>query len=128
MTLESKTHLHHVANLIKGKGITAEKLSDDPAIGVAIHFQTEFLDCNARFCEITQYARDEVIGAKAWIFVPPESIEKILKQLNMLSETPYEVTALKKSGAPMQVEITGRNFDLGKGQAARAIFVRELCA
>ena len=126
MGLNNKVHLDQVAETLKARGITAESLSDDPEIGVAIHFHTEMLDCNDRFCEMTGYGRDEIVGAKAWMFTPPESVEIILKQLNMLSETPYEITALKKGAIPMQVEVTGRNFDLGEGNIARAILVREL--
>ena len=126
MGLNNKAHLNQVSESLQARGITVDSLSDDPDIAVAIHFHTEMLDCNARFCEITGYGRDEIIGSKAWMFTPPESVEIILKQLNMLSETPYEITALKKGGIPMQVEITGRNFDLGEGNIARAVFVREL--
>ncbi|MFC1673698.1 PAS domain-containing protein [Pseudomonadota bacterium] len=123
MALQEKPYLASVATQLKERGISASSLSDDETLAVAIHFHSEIVDCNQQFFDLTGYTSDEVIGANAWMFFPPESIKILIEKIQEKSTDPYQVMAMKRDGEEYRVEITAQNIPLG-GEEARAVLVR----
>ncbi|MBC7924012.1 MAG: PAS domain S-box protein [Ferruginibacter sp.] len=86
------------------------KLSQASFDGMAIHDEGTIVEFNERLAEILGYGKEELIGSNGFRFFTNDSLERILENIKEQSEIPYEVTAIRKDGALLPVEIAGKSI------------------
>jgi len=106
-----------------------EKAND----GIAIVQNGQFIFANKRLCEFTGYETDEVVNHPFLNFIDKEFHDQIIKynnaRLNKEEGVPsiYEITAIHKSGAKLQVELNS-SYIKYNGSPAVLVVVRDVGA
>lgn len=110
---------------LNARSVKAEDLLKDGYTAIGIHSNSTIFACNQGLADLTGYSVDELEGMNAWRLFPPESSEILMQNLKAMSETPYQVTAVKKDGSKYEVELKGINFELA-GDIVRAVLIKEI--
>jgi PAS domain S-box-containing protein len=94
--------------------------------GIIIHDYGVILDANPSLARIFGYELPDVIGRNVLEFVPEqEDRELVLQHIRSDSEEPYEVTACRRDGSRIAVEVIGRSTPY-QGRSVRVASVRDI--
>jgi PAS domain S-box-containing protein len=94
--------------------------------GIVIHDYGVILDANPSLARIFGYELPEVIGLNVLEFVPkPEDRDVVLQHMRSDSEEPYEVTACRRDGSRIAIEVIGRSTSY-QGRSVRVASVRDI--
>lgn len=100
-------------------------LSDVSYEGIAIHDMGVMLQVNNALARMFGYTESELIGMNALKLATPESGEIIQTNIILGTETPYEVTGIRKDGTLFPVEIQGRPMYYN-GRKVRVTAIRDI--
>ncbi len=93
--------------------------------GVGIHVNGVIKDVSPRFAMLVGATPEEIIGRSVLEWVIPESQELVRQHFQSDSLDPYEVTALRKDGSRIQLEVRSQKIPY-QGQAARVSVIRDI--
>lgn len=93
--------------------------------GVAIHENGIILTCNQKLADMYGYTIAEMVGKNVLSLGPAASAEIVKKRIENEVEGCYQVTARKKDGTPMEIEICSKMTQY-RGRRARVTTVREI--
>lgn len=94
--------------------------------GIVIHDYGVILDANPSLARIFGYELSDVIGRNVLEFVPEqEDRELVLQHMRSDSEEPYEVTACRRDGSRIAIEVIGRSTPY-QGRSVRVASVRDI--
>lgn len=100
-------------------------LADVTMEGIVIHDNGKIIDVNPAFARIFGYELNKVAGMIAEDFMTVESLPILMKNVASRNENPYQVTALKRDGTTVVLEIIGRNT-IYQGRYVRVASVRDI--
>jgi diguanylate cyclase (GGDEF)-like protein/PAS domain S-box-containing protein len=101
------------------------KFMQASAEGILFHRNGTVIDINAPICELTGYARDEVIGRQTSEFLAPDHLPRAQQALATGAETAWESVALGRSGERIPVELITRSI-MRNGERLRLVIVRDI--
>ena len=101
------------------------KFMQASAEGILFHRNGTVIDINAPICELTGYARDEVIGRQTSEFLAPDHLPRAQQALATGAETAWESVALGRSGERIPVELITRSI-MRSGERLRLVIVRDI--
>ncbi len=93
--------------------------------GIAIHDEKVILEVNDKFCKLTDYKRDDLIGKSYLKLIAKENIELVSKKNNLEAEYIYEAVHLKKDGTKFYAEILSKPF-IFRNKKAKVVSLRDL--
>ena len=93
--------------------------------GIAIHNGKIILEVNDRFCKLTNYTRNELVGQNYLKLISNENIDLVNKNNNLDQEYIYEAIHVKKDGTKFHAEILSKPF-VFKNKKAKVISIRDL--
>jgi PAS domain S-box-containing protein len=94
--------------------------------GVLVHEQGRIVDANPSLARIFGYELAEVIGRNVLEFVPDQEDQDLVRaRMGADSEEPYEVSACRRDGSRIAVEISGRAASY-QGRSVRVASVRDI--
>ncbi|MGE0086420.1 MAG: PAS domain S-box protein [Desulfococcaceae bacterium] len=93
--------------------------------GITIHDKGVILECNQGLCEISGYAKEELIGMDGLLLIAEKSRNAV--RANILSgyEKPYEAFGLRKDGTEYPLRLEARNIPY-KGKKVRVVEFRDI--
>lgn len=92
---------------------------------VAFHTNSILVCANQAAAEMFGYTPDEMTGLNTWILFKPEYSKIIMQHLIDKSEEPYRVRAVAKDKNEFDVELKGRDFEIG-GIPVRVVLLKRL--
>lgn len=92
---------------------------------VAFHSSSILVCANQAAAEMFGYRQDELTGMNTWNLFKPEYSKIIMQHLIDKSEEPYRVKAIGKDQNEFDVELKGRDFEIG-GIPVRVVLIRKL--
>jgi PAS domain S-box-containing protein len=101
------------------------QLADSTFEAIVIHDKGTLLDVNEAFCRMFGYERSDVIGRQAIEFVAPEYIERVVKNIRIGYQKPYENGIVRKDGTVVVIETIGREMQY-EGRTVRVTAMRDL--
>lgn len=110
---------------LTARGINPEDFLEGDYTAIGIHSNSTIFACNQALSDMTGYPIDELEGMNAWRLFPAESSELLMQNLKTMSETPYQVAAIRKDGTRYNIELKGINFELS-GEVVRAVLIKEV--
>jgi PAS domain S-box-containing protein len=103
-------------------------LSEAAAEGIVVHDHGVILDANASFARMLDYELEELIGRNMFDFLTtPETEQAIRRNVRTDSDARYEVTALRKDGSQIFVELSARTMTW-QGRRVRVGTVHDVTA
>jgi two-component system, cell cycle sensor histidine kinase and response regulator CckA len=100
-------------------------LADSTFEGIIIHDKGIILAFNQAMAQMVGYEPEEVMGKNLLTFIAPESRDLILPYIKKGYNKPLEIMVVKKDGAPLAMEVIGKNISY-KGQKARVAALRDI--
>jgi len=95
--------------------------------GIAITERGRILDVCPRFCAITGYDREDLLGKSPEIMLAPADRQFVMEKILTEYGEPYECTIIRKDGQTLPVEVHGRAMRY-KGRRCRVTALREISA
>ncbi|MDQ3997322.1 MAG: ATP-binding protein [Gemmatimonadota bacterium] len=125
-TLGAALYRRRVDDALRQSEDRFRRLTSMAMEGVLIHEHGVILDANPSITRIFGYDLTEVIGRNVLEFVP-DSHERELVRERMLSDSggPYEISARRRDGSRIAVEIIGRSAPY-RGRNVRVASVRDI--
>ena len=102
-----------------------EKLSNAASEGIGIETNGIIQDVSDRFCELTAYPKDELIGKPITKIFYTDDIPKALANYKQGKTEPIELRLLRKDETIKYVEVRGSNSTF-KGEKARMVAIYDL--
>ena len=93
--------------------------------GIMVHDGPIVTEINQALAETISYTPEELIGTNIFDFLDPSCHELARNNAIELTETPYELLALRKDGTRLPVEVTDRDYT-ENGKTYRVTAVRDL--
>ena len=101
------------------------EFADASQIGIAIHDGKKILEVNSKFCELTKYSHDELIGTSFMKLIPPEERNFIKKQTDLSKKLFYEVSHIRKDGSLFLAEVFSQPFTFQK-KKVKVVSLRDI--
>ena len=93
--------------------------------GIVVHEQGTIVDVSETGARMVGYTREELIGKSILIFIHPDSVETVLKNVSSGAESPIEAIGLRKDGTTFHCELRGRNLTF-QDRPVRVVVVRDI--
>ena len=94
--------------------------------GIIIHEEGVLIEVNQSFCDITGYAREELMGQNIIkLAVPQEFHQLIVEKINDKDNKPYEIVGRRKNGQLFPIELEARETYYN-GRKVRVTAVRDI--
>ncbi|MBU1043403.1 MAG: PAS domain-containing protein [Candidatus Omnitrophica bacterium] len=93
--------------------------------GIAIHDKGVILECNQGLSDMTGYSLDELIGRDGLLLIAPEYRERVMNNIRIGYEKPYEANGLRKNGEKYRIRLEARNISY-KGKGVRTVEFRDI--
>jgi len=101
-------------------------LSDLSIEGILIHDKGIVVDVNIAIIKMFGYTREEIIGNDAIELLAAENSRPILyKNLEHISDTPFDSVAIRKNGQPFPIELEGRDITIND-KKLRVVSIRDI--
>ncbi len=120
------TELKHAQGALEESERRYRGTFENAPVGIVqTDFDTRILRVNQKYCEITGYSRDELIGKTAYEITHPDDLASTLEMAGRLTRNEIDGYAmekryLRKDGSPVWVEIT---LSLQQDSAGSALYV-----
>ena len=102
------------------------QLTEATMEGIMIHDDGIIVDANPAYCTLVGYTLDELRGMNVYDrLLTPEARETARRNLAAGTTAPYELTAIRKDGAVIPVEIAGRYINVFN-KRLRVVVARDL--
>lgn len=93
--------------------------------GLIIHDGDIILEINDKYCEITGFQRNEVVGKNLFEFYSRKSQEEILRRMDMKRTSFYQLEVIKKDGTVINTEVLSKPM-IFRGVKAKIVSIRDL--
>lgn len=93
--------------------------------GILIHDGRKILEVNDKYCNISGFSRDELIGNSLTILLTDKSQEIVKAKMNLKKTVFYQMELLKKDGTVFNAEVLSKPF-VFKELTAKIVSVRDL--
>jgi PAS domain S-box-containing protein len=125
-TLGAAIHRRRVDEALRHSEERFRRLTAMATEGVLIHDDGVIVDANPSLARIFGYELSEVIGRNVLEFVPePEDRQRVGEHMRSESAEPYEISARRRDGSRIAVEIVGRSASY-QGRSVRVASVRDI--
>ena len=112
-------------NLKKNNEQRLKLLTEATLEGLIIHDGDIILEVNDKYCEITGFERNEVVGKNLFNFYSKKSQEEIQQRMNMKRTSFYHLEVVKKSGKIINTEVLSKPMEY-RGVNAKIVSIRDL--
>ncbi len=102
-----------------------KQLTEATFEGIIIHDGYKIIEVNDKFCTITNFSRQELIGRTILSILPESSQEKVKKRLSLKKAVYYQMDIYKKDKSIFKAEVLSKPYTY-KGVAAKVVSVRDL--
>jgi PAS domain S-box-containing protein len=100
-------------------------LSEASLEAILVHDAGRIVDVNHALCELGGYSWHELVGRDAFELIAPEDRETVYRALLAEFSGTYEITALRRDGSRMPVEVRARSYPY-RGQNLRVVALRDI--
>ncbi|MBN2892231.1 MAG: PAS domain S-box protein [Bacteroidales bacterium] len=102
-----------------------KQLTEVTLEGVIIHDGDLILEVNDKFCEISGFQRNDVVGENLFMILPKKSQEIVRQKLDMKRTVYYQLEMKKKDGNLYNTELLSKPI-IFKGIKSKIVSVRDL--
>lgn len=120
--LKTDFNIQQLRNRLQPK---QEEYLEEGYEAVAFHTSSILVCANQAAADMFGYSTDEIPGLNAWVLFKPDYSKIIMQHLVEKSEEPYQVKAIGKNKDEFDIEMKGRDFEIG-GIPVRVVLVKKL--